>query len=77
MSHRRRGVLPFDADHLADPEKALQLAQEHRTCLECGWLGEKRRSGTRHCENPREYDPGPVLAGDVACDGYIAVKLER
>jgi len=71
---RRRGILPFDSDHLTDPEKALQLEQEHNTCVDCDWLGQQRRNGTRGCEHADEHDPGPVLAGEVRCLDYMPRK---
>ena len=73
-TRKRRGIQPFDADHLTDPEKALQSEQEHHTCVTCDWLGKQRRSGSRACE--RGNDPGPVLAGELICRDYLEVKRQ-
>lgn len=73
MSNRRRGVLPFDADHLTGPEKALQIEQEHELCCDCARLIHQHRGGARVCV--LNLDVAAVLRGDVKCDEFLKMRF--
>lgn len=74
MSHRRRGILPFNAERLTEPEKALQLEQEHRVCCSCDNLRRQHRGGARGCS--KDIDVAAVLCGDIMCDEYLPIRAE-
>ena len=74
MPHRRRGILPYDSEHLTDPEKALQIEQEHRVCCDCDNLGD-HRGGARVCTE--KQDVAAVLRGDMLCEHFLPIRAER
>lgn len=74
MTHRRRGVLPFDADHLTEPEKALQIEQEHEVCCDRARLIRQHRGGARGCV--LNLDVAAVLRGDMKCDEFLRVRVD-
>lgn len=75
MSDRRRGILPFDSEHLTDPEKALQIEQEHRVCCDCDNLARNHRGGARVCTE--KQDVAAVLRGDMLCEYFLPIRVER
>jgi hypothetical protein len=74
MTHRR-GILPFDSEHLTDPEKALQIEQEHHVCCDCDNLTRQHRGGARGCS--LDLDVAAVLRGDFMCDRFLPIRTER
>jgi len=70
---KRRGILPFDSEHLTAPEKSVQHDMERRHCCSCSLLQYRSRSGARMCEiqEQHDYTPADVLAGNVICEDWI------
>ena len=75
MGLRHRGVLPFDSEHLTDPEKALQMQQDHRICCDCDNLKRQHRGGARGCT--LDLDVAAVLRGDMICHEFLPIRLDR
>lgn len=67
----KRGILPFDSEHLTSVERETDRALKHETCINCGHLV-KQRSGTRVCE--KDLDMLPILRGDAFCDYFWKVR---
>ena len=61
-------MLPFDAEHLTEPEQAVQLHQERRNCWTCMYLRRHPKSGYYGCEN--RHDAQAVIHGDRKCPDY-------
>ena len=63
-------MLPYDSDHLTEPERATQHQQEKRDCRTCRKAQYSTRSGALMCwvtDAPNIID---VLAGSVICEWY-------
>jgi len=74
MTHRR-GILPFDSEHLTQPEQALQNEQEHHVCCDCDNLCRTHRGGARQCSE--KQDVAAVLRGELLCEYFLPIKLDR
>ena len=64
-------MLPFDADHLTEPEQAVQQSQQKRTCLKCGNAQIHQRGGARQCVEENAPDPIDVMAGRKVCEFWV------
>ncbi len=61
-------MLPYDHNHLTEPEQATQQAQQKRDCTKCGNAQIHQRGGARVCVEPLAPDTKLVIAGQVHCE---------
>ena len=60
-------MLPYDSEHLTEPEQAVQQSQQNRTCVKCGNAHIHQRGGARQGVEENAPDPIEVMAGRVRC----------
>jgi hypothetical protein len=63
-------MLPFDSEHLTEPEREVQRQQERRDCRTCRCAHYNPRSGALTCLESDAPSTADVISGAVVCEWF-------